>query len=265
MSETTAPQPGSSREEPLESWAGAIEAACAAAPELGIAHARVLAQTASTQDAAWQASAGKPGWLVLAGRQTAGRGRLGRAWADDGGHGLAMTLTLPAGTLSSVAAGLAVCRAADATLPRPLLGLRWPNDVVERRGAGRKVAGVLIEVRAGTALVGLGVNVAQRDWPDALRGRAASLHELGARCTRLRLAEGILAHLGRAIGRAGEDIAREASSLDTLRGTIRRFVHDGREHTGLVESLAPDGAIRLRAGDGSLVRLPAETTSLVHE
>ncbi|HZW11079.1 MAG TPA: biotin--[acetyl-CoA-carboxylase] ligase [Phycisphaerales bacterium] len=251
--------------EPLDSWPDRLEAACAAHPALGVAHVRVLAETASTQDAAWQASAGRPGWLVIAGRQTAGRGRLGRAWADDAGHGLAMTLTLPAGTLSSVAVGLAVCRAANATLPEPLLGLRWPNDVVERADTGRKIAGVLTEARGSVALVGIGVNVSHRGWPDQLRTRAASLHELGADCTRVQLACAIVGELAETMRRDGAEIAREASVLNTLCGTARRFVHDGREHVGVVESISPDGSIHLRTPQNGSVRLPAQTTSLVHE
>lgn len=264
---------GDEREEPVEhsepplgEWADRLEATCAACSRLGLRNVRVLAETASTQDAAWQASAGHAGWLVVAGRQTAGRGRLGRAWADTRGLGLALTLTLPVGALSSLGVGLAVCRAAAPHLPDCAPGLRWPNDVVERGAPGRKLAGVLVETRSGVALIGIGVNVRQeaRDWPDALRGRAVSLYELGARPSRLHIACAIVTQLEAVAALTDAQTAHEASMLDTLTGTRRCFHHDGRRFEGLVESIEPTGAIRLRLADGSAIDLPAQTTSLIH-
>lgn len=259
------PHPAPEPPESLESWADLLEAACARAPALGLRHVRVLAETASTQDAAYLASGAHPGWLVIAGRQTAGRGRLGRDWADDHSRGLAMTLTLPAGSLSSVAAGLAVCRAADALLPRPLLGLRWPNDVVERAASGRKLAGVLIEARDGVALVGIGLNVAQRDWPAELAARAVSLRQLGSAASRIEAACAVVAELERISGLSPTEIARLATGLDTLRGTTRRFKSGANVYEGVVESIRPDAAIRLRTPAGDVIQLPAHTTTLLHE
>ena len=88
---------------PITDWADRLEAVCAACPHLGALHVHIVAETASTQDAAWAASGGAAGWLVVAGRQVAGRGRLGRFWADTGDDGLAMTLTLPADAAQPVA------------------------------------------------------------------------------------------------------------------------------------------------------------------
>lgn len=105
------------------------------------------------------------GTLVLADRQTAGRGRHGRRW--DSGPGVGIWLTLierPADLLAldvlSLRCGL---RSADALEPMAGHGiaLKWPNDLYLR---GRKLAGILIETRwRGTSpdwvAIGFGLNV----------------------------------------------------------------------------------------------------------
>ncbi|MBK7404694.1 MAG: biotin--[acetyl-CoA-carboxylase] ligase [Phycisphaerales bacterium] len=252
-------------EPPLSEWAELLESACSALPRLGIRQIRVLRETASTQDAAWRAGGGSPGWLVIAGRQTAGRGRLGRSWVDTGGAGLALTLALPRGLVSPIGVGLAVCRAANSMLPSALLGLRWPNDVVERSGIQRKAAGVLIEARNHISLVGIGVNVGPMAWPPDLEARAVCLHELGSSCTRPSLALAVLANLDRVLDWSGEQIATEAAALDTLKGTLRRFVYDGQNYEGVVESIEADSSIRVRTDEGALIELPALATSLLHD
>jgi BirA family biotin operon repressor/biotin-[acetyl-CoA-carboxylase] ligase len=107
-----------------------------------------------------------PVWL-LARRQSAGRGRRGRAW--DAGQGnltatLLLTLDKPpleAAQLAFVAA-LAVGRMVQAYVPPATVGFKWPNDILIQ---GRKASGMLIE--SGPALdgglwlaVGVGVNLA---------------------------------------------------------------------------------------------------------
>ena len=273
-------------ERPLAEWADRLEVVCAACPGLGVRHVRVVAETASTQDAAWAACGGSAGWLVVAGRQVGGRGRLGRAWAATGDLGLAMTMTLPDGRVSSVGVGVAVCGAVQLWVAGAgrhgslgcssrgrgtrdesgaAVGLRWPNDVVER-ASGRKVAGVLIEARDGVALVGIGVNVGQGagDYPDGLRGRAVSVRELGGATDRLGVACEIVRELERIAGADAHAVAREAMVLDTIVRTRRRFVCDGREYAGEVVGIGADGSIEVALGSG-VVSLPAATTSLTHE
>jgi BirA family biotin operon repressor/biotin-[acetyl-CoA-carboxylase] ligase len=262
-----------SEDPPLSEWSDRLEGVCRQCARLGVVGVRVVAETASTQEAAWEAGGGRPGWLVVAGRQTAGRGRLGRSWADTDSWGLAMTMTFSAGAVSSVQVGVAVCRAVNAVLPvgdeiggTGVAGLRWPNDVVEREG-GRKIAGVLIEVRDGVAAVGVGVNVLQlqADFDAELAGRAVSIRHLGGTQGRLDVACEVLKHLDAVVGEDASETVREAMTLDTIVGTRRRFCHDGREYAGLVTALGPDGTIDLVLDGGGIIELPAQTTSLVHE
>jgi BirA family transcriptional regulator, biotin operon repressor / biotin---[acetyl-CoA-carboxylase] ligase len=115
--------------------------------------------------------------VAVADAQTAGRGRLDRAWHDQPGRTLlvsagfrppALTSTqawrLPA--VASVAMLGAMTSLLGPTLDR--LALKWPNDIVAvHQGRVRKLGGVLAEgVSSGdrmiTSVVGLGINV---DWP----------------------------------------------------------------------------------------------------
>ncbi len=128
-----------------------------------------------------RADAGERGpvWL-LARRQSAGRGRRGRAW--DAGQGnltatLLLTLDKPplqAAQLAFVAA-LAVGRMADAYIPGGLARFKWPNDILIE---GKKASGMLIESGAAVGgglwlAVGIGINLA--DYPQDVEQPATAL------------------------------------------------------------------------------------------
>lgn len=230
----------------------------------------VLAGAESTQDEARRRSRGEPGLMVAAMKQTAGRGRLGRRWEDGGGLGAAATFVLDAKATAlevvSLGAGLAACRAGEAAIggSPARLGLRWPNDVVEH-ASGRKVAGVLVERSADLWLVGVGLNVRQRDgdWPPDLRGRACSLAQLGSSGSRLDVLERLAGEVDRAMGLSPEELSREWAARDTLLGTEREFRRGGLVVRGVVESVEPTSEIVVRAAGGGKVRLPAMETTLL--
>jgi BirA family biotin operon repressor/biotin-[acetyl-CoA-carboxylase] ligase len=132
-----------------------------------------LAETDSTNaEAMRRALAGETGPLwVLADRQTAGRGRSGRAWVSDAGNLYASLLVArdypvaKAGQLSLVA-GVAAVDALRKAGPRELgaeLRLKWPNDILI--GAG-KMGGILVESSTRGAgggrvtVIGVGLNLA---------------------------------------------------------------------------------------------------------
>ena len=130
------------------------------------------------------------GAVILAGQQTAGRGRLGRSWTTAAGQDLAMSLAWPArnrtaaehlanhAALLNMALTLDVQAAVQATTSQApvALKLKWPNDLVAfAHGAHRKLGGMLIEPQwAGPQLrgwvVGVGINVASRHMHRPHRG-----------------------------------------------------------------------------------------------
>ena len=120
----------------------------------------------STLDVAHAIAAGAPsGTLVLADRQSAGRGRQGRRWESAPRAGVWLTLIerlveTRALDVLSLRCGLHAAAALDA-LARQSIALKWPNDLYL---GGRKLAGILIETRwRGSApdwvAIGFGLNV----------------------------------------------------------------------------------------------------------
>jgi len=207
-------------ETPIEAWAERLEGVIARTPACCVDRVRVVAETASTQDSAVRLAGGAPGVLVVAGRQTTGRGQHGRTWADTGSLGIAATFALADDGRESAdlsaAGGLAVHDAVRALAPMLNLRLKRPNDLLalERDGLARKIAGVLIERRAGLTLIGIGVNVGQREWADDLAGRAVSLAQLGLDVDRVAVVGALVPALSGAIAL---DRARLDERWETLR------------------------------------------------
>ncbi|MDD5803981.1 biotin--[acetyl-CoA-carboxylase] ligase [Blautia sp. HCP3S3_H10_1] len=122
------------------------------------------------------------GTLALAEFQSAGRGRLGRSWEVPEGTSVMMSILLRpefepryAPTLTLVM-GMAVAKAVK-TLGLDV-SIKWPNDVVVSR---KKICGILTEmgVRDGKidyAVIGVGINVNIREFPEEMADKATSLY-----------------------------------------------------------------------------------------
>ena len=177
----------------------------------------VLEQTGSTNDAILQVASSQgaavssppslvnEGLVLFAEHQTAGRGQRGNRWESAVGKGLWFSVLLRPQiqineswrlTVWAIEALSEVIRAEfalDSTI-------KMPNDV---QLLGRKVAGVLVEMRAQQkaphlAVVGIGVNANQSDFPNELQDRATSLAmTLGRRVNRHEVAVALLRHLDR--------------------------------------------------------------------
>jgi BirA family biotin operon repressor/biotin-[acetyl-CoA-carboxylase] ligase len=211
---------------------------------------------------------GRAGLAVLAGRQTAGRGRLGRAWSDGAGASLAMTLVLDGAAHEparvALAAGVAAAETCDSVAGPGLVGLKWPNDVVARTSGG-KLAGVLVESRDGLLLLGVGINASgtSAEWLGRGVAGAASLSEMcGRPVDRVALAAVFVARLTTLLGASDRSLLSAWHDRDLLTGTRGVFEHDGVRYEGIVESIDPTLTLVVRT-DAGLVRLPALTTSTV--
>ena len=103
--------------------------------------------------------------LLVAERQTAGRGRLGRGWASSAGESLTFSLGLPLAPADWSGLSLAVGVSVAESL-HPAIRLKWPNDLWVQ---DRKLGGILIETAsfgeaagARYAVIGVGINIAAR-------------------------------------------------------------------------------------------------------
>jgi len=117
--------------------------------------------------------------LLVAERQTAGRGRLGRGWQSAAGESLTFSLGLPLAPADWAGLSLAVGVSVAESL-HPRIRLKWPNDLWLD---DRKLGGILIETAgAGPdryAVVGIGLNIAPRP-AEGLSTPPAALRELDA-------------------------------------------------------------------------------------
>ncbi|HWR12064.1 MAG TPA: biotin--[acetyl-CoA-carboxylase] ligase [Rectinemataceae bacterium] len=156
-------------------------------------HIRRYAAVGSTMDLARSliASGEDSGLIVLADRQTAGRGRIeGRSWRNGTGTSLLMTLCLKGDFLSVKAPPLRIGLAVYDVLSKLALSclrVKWPNDIVGLGGAGdmekpgfRKLCGLLCETTGGWFLAGIGVNLRRGSYPDTLKDKATSLDEIAS-------------------------------------------------------------------------------------
>lgn len=122
--------------------------------------------------------------IVLAARQTAGRGRGTNTWFSAPGASITVTFVLPVLPVLAphhlpLAAGLAVRNAAAELAGDEAIQLKWPNDLLYR---GRKLAGLLCERLDKVDLVGVGLNVnTPPRVPAALRGRVITLQQIAGR------------------------------------------------------------------------------------
>jgi len=141
-----------------------------------------LDEVSSTNDYAKElAKAGcQAGTAVIAARQSAGRGRLGRGW--DGGCAKDIYLSLllkPKFEPSrlTLVAGVSICHTLNGVLHsfgyKALI--KWPNDIVVN---GRKICGILTENGSFGVVLGIGINVFRESFPSELEDKATSLNLL---------------------------------------------------------------------------------------
>ncbi|HZN18761.1 MAG TPA: biotin--[acetyl-CoA-carboxylase] ligase [Micromonosporaceae bacterium] len=248
---------------------------------------RLHAETGSTnEDAAAAARAGAPeGLVVVAERQTAGRGRCGRAWESPARGGLAVSVLLrPTGTdvqrewagvpaarfgWLPLLAGVAVVAAVAARAEVADAALKWPNDLLV---GARKCGGILAETVPGgpgddpAVVVGIGVNVTLRtgELPDE---RATSLLLAGAAHTdRDPLLRAVLRNLAGWYERwrdAGGDAAAcglRAAYLDacaTIGHEVRVALPGPAYLTGTATTVDGDGRLVVTLPDGTVQTVAA--------
>jgi BirA family biotin operon repressor/biotin-[acetyl-CoA-carboxylase] ligase len=192
------------------------------------------------------AASGVPeGTVVVADRQSAGRGRRGRRWDSAPGSGLLTSLLFrprlePEDLFSVAALGTLAARDAIAATARVTVGVKWPNDLV---ADDAKLAGVLCETRGlGTdqaaVVFGIGINL---HWP--MPGRDAT--EFNATCLD---------------ALSGRTVSREALLESLLEAVEARhpMLDDAGGRAGLLREL---GACTVTIGRRVRVELPDETFS----
>ena len=232
--------------------------------ELGRA-LRYFGEIDSTQNALrdWAADPQEPaphGAVVVAERQTAGRGRRGRVWQTGTGNLVFSVLLrgpLPLASLPTLplAAGVALHRAAGGG------GLKWPNDLLD--GEGRKLAGILLEAElrgeeARQAVLGIGINVT-----DAPEG-AGTVDRYRPGVTRAGLLADVLAELERWLWAPTAEVlpAWRAASV-TLGRPVRFELAEHGKMEGVARDIDMQGSLLVALPDGREVTVGAGDVELV--
>lgn len=218
-----------------------------------------FAETGSTNaEAAALGRLGVERALVVADRQSAGRGRLGRQWQSPAGLNLYFSMLLRPdcrpqdAPLLCLAAGVAVAEVLD-------LELKWPNDVLSAEG--KKLCGLLAETGfRGQSLdfvvIGVGVNVHQQGFPPELPN-ASSLAELGRARPRAQLLAELVAALEDTLDAALVQPSGVLTRWRRRSQTLGRRVRVGQVE-GLAEDIRADGALLLRTAEGPQVILAGD-------
>ncbi len=222
------------------------------------------------------------GAVAATDEQTAGRGRLGRKWhAPPGWSALLSMAWIAQENIASVSEWLAMSAAVAVAqgLKQVLatgdidqssavkVGIKWPNDVLID---GRKVAGILVETlpQHRAAIIGVGINVTHDASliPEEVRHRFGSLDMFGCRRDRLLV-------LAKVIHELDQTLATETTHERTLKtwrdmntygpDQIVTFEQNGQVIRGCILDLDAKEGLIVRTADGTIVHLPAATTSVV--
>lgn len=173
------------------------------------------------------------GTLVVADRQTAGKGRRGRSWESPTGIGIFMTLMLKPeinpnhASMLTLVAAMATTRAIRRVTGVPAM-IKWPNDIVMN---GKKVCGILTEMSAqfdyiNHIVIGIGINVHNEDFPEEIAQTASSIYlESGQHIHRASLIEAFLEEF--------EDVYAEYLKTEDMEGLMKEYdsmlVNRGRQ------------------------------------
>ena len=193
------------------------------------------------------------GTLITARRQTFGRGRLSRTWHSKEGESLTMSVVLETPPIPAVTllCGIAVNRALSHFTESNCFSLKWPNDVLSEN---KKVAGILVERYLDFTIIGIGVNVNNRDFPEEIENKATSLRLIFGKDFDTR-------QLSVLIGKSLEQVFTEYNysfcekaktdytALCINPGKEVRFGEDF-EKAGIVTGISEDGSLIVRSEKG---------------
>ncbi len=233
---------------------------------------RLFAEIESTNDEAKRAAkeGAAHGTVFIAESQTKGRGRQGRTWVSPPGENLLFSVLLrlacaparlpPLALVCGLAVRDAIARAVPAAEPK----VKWPNDVLV---GGRKISGVLVEAtlsgsRVDAVVVGIGINVYTRTFPDELADRATSVALEAARHgapppDRAAILADVVAGLDRDVAHVAARglglVHARLTAADALVGARVAF----EAGTGIARGIDLDGRLLVETDDGTKVRVAA--------
>lgn len=217
---------------------------------------QIMDQCASTNDEARTLGEqhAPDGRVVLALKQTKGRGRRGSTWFSGADDTLAFSIlvrpTEPKGLWPrlALAAGVAVAEALENHLPHA--AIKWPNDVwIDEK----KVAGILVEAGHDFAVIGIGININTDKFPAEIAHLATSLRiACGNEVARSEVFADVIRRLSirrHQIGRDFTDLLEAVRTRCVLTGQQVSYQVAGVPHRGEVVGIGDGGELLMKRGD----------------
>ena len=216
---------------------------------------------------------GMPGLVVMADRQTKGRGSRGRNWESGTGRHLFSSFVIHPDVDNkffpsmTILAGLAVFKALE-SIGVQGLSIKWPNDILIRN---RKVSGILCEsrltpdVRAVVAGIGVNVSGSSAQFSPGIKHKAVTLFEHGIKISRIELVDRIAEELDHALLLAGktgggiEGLFRQWEKASSSIGKRVSFDPGTGEEHGIVMGLDAAGRLLIKKEDGRSITAASGT------
>ncbi len=211
------------------------------------------------------------GTVIVADRQTMGRGRIGRQWQSDTSEGIWVSLVLRPDLepeniqIITLAASVAVVEAIKET-QGIVCGIKWPNDIILD---GRKLGGILTELSAepghvNYVVVGIGINANQDSeiFDYEIRQRAVSLKmHKGESVSRSHLLGSILTNFEKiykyVLHGKNKDIIDKWTDYSVTIGKEVKVAYRDVEYIGTAQSIAHDGRLIVKCKDGVIREIAA--------
>lgn len=225
----------------------------------------VVEEMASTNTALKEMAAeGAPiGTVLIAARQTGGRGRLGRTFHSPEG-GVYLSVLMPPIEAATCAAAVAVAKAMG-RLCGAQLDIKWVNDLYLN---GRKVAGILSEGvfapdgSLTAVVVGVGINVGRMDFPADLQAIATSLGNESYRLEREEVAVALLNGLDLVWQSLPQNVMDDYRRRNLVLGRQVTVVRGSETYSATAESVTDDGHLIVRTADGEIRELSSGEVSI---
>lgn len=175
--------------------------------------------------------------LITAKSQTAGKGTRGRSFYSKGG-GLYMSLALKVDDAHlqklTVLAAVATAKSIE-KLSGKEVGIKWVNDIYLD---GKKVCGILCERVENAVVIGVGVNLSVKAFPDEIKNIAANIGNINRR----KLAKNITNEILRLL-ETKEDFIPYYKNKSVLLGKEISYLYDGAEYKGVAVDIDDMGGL----------------------
>ena len=175
--------------------------------------------------------------LITSKSQTAGKGTRGRSFYSEGG-GLYMSLALRVDDAHlqklTVLAAVATAKSIE-KLSGKEVGIKWVNDIYLE---GKKVCGILCERVENAVVIGIGVNLSVKAFPDEIKNIAVNLGKINRNKLAKSIVEEILSML-----KSNEDFIHYYRNKSVLIGKEIAYVFDGAEYKGVAVDIDNMGGL----------------------